>query len=68
MSRTNFEHLLDLDVRRMAESIWNYVEDTCAFCPLVHNEVCGDRCAFGFRLWLEQRYIPTSDVWKENKK
>lgn len=60
---SNYEHLLQLGVRRMAAVIWNLCEDYCAFCPKNYKRTCNEDCAAGIREWLRAEYIPSSDVW-----
>lgn len=68
MRKTNLEHLRDLGVWKMANAIWNYFTDTCAYCPRNRERRCNNDCRAGFREWLYAPYIPSSSVWKENKK
>lgn len=63
--KTNYEHLLELGVWKMANAIWNYTSDYCAFCPRNREHRCNGDCRAGVREWLHAPYIPTSEVWKE---
>lgn len=62
---TNYEHLLELGVRRMANAIWNYLDDMCAYCPRNRERRCNEDCRGGIRDWLYAPYVPSSEVWKE---
>lgn len=65
---TNYDHLLSLGVWKMANALWNYFSDTCAFCPMERQRRCREDCRKGLREWLHEPYIPSSRVWKENRK
>lgn len=65
---TNYDHLLSLGVWKMANALWNYFSDTCAFCPMERQRRCYEDCRKGLREWLHEPYIPSSRVWKENRK
>lgn len=64
---TNYDHLLSLGVWKMANALWNYFSDTCAFCLMERQRRCHEDCRKGLREWLHEPYIPSSRVWKENR-
>lgn len=68
MQKTNYEHLLELGVWKMANAIWNYLCDSCAYCPRSRERRCNDDCRAGIREWLNAPYIPSSDIWKERNR
>lgn len=68
MKKNNYERLLELSIGRIASALWNYLSDTCAYCPRGRERRCNEDCRAGLRDWLYDVYIPSSDVWKEKKR
>lgn len=66
--KTNYEHLLELDMWKMATAIWNFMSDSCAYCPKARERTCNDDCCAGIRTWLRAPYIQSSEVWKERNR
>lgn len=68
MGMTNYEHIKTLSPWKMAQVIWLLISDYCLYCPKNRERRCNDRCSDGIREWLMAPYIPSSDIWKENRR